>query len=242
MHFRLPKPLHGWPQFAGEIGIIVIGVLIALGAQQLVESYNSRRQLEDANRRLAVEIISNLRVAHERLIINQCQKNRIAELRDQLTASGSQWKASTAKFGTGVYDDVLAPVYRGPSRTFPQDAWRAAISSGVLNYGSADRVQKIATLYSMVAAMEAIQTAEGNDAALLGDLAFDGPISAEGRRDDLKTLSRLNNANAKLVFFAHELITDAATSGFALSDRDKEPWLKFQRSFRGSCVVDVATH
>jgi len=32
MHFHLPKPLHGWREFAGEVGIIVIGVLIALGA------------------------------------------------------------------------------------------------------------------------------------------------------------------------------------------------------------------
>jgi hypothetical protein len=28
--FHLPKPLHGWRQFAGEVGIIVIGVLIGL--------------------------------------------------------------------------------------------------------------------------------------------------------------------------------------------------------------------
>ena len=40
MHFHLPKPLHGWRAFAGEVGIIVIGVLIALGAQQLVEAAN----------------------------------------------------------------------------------------------------------------------------------------------------------------------------------------------------------
>jgi len=32
MHFHLPKPLHGWREFAGEVGIIVIGVLIVLGA------------------------------------------------------------------------------------------------------------------------------------------------------------------------------------------------------------------
>jgi hypothetical protein len=30
MHFHLPKPLHGWRAFAGEVGIIVVGVLIAL--------------------------------------------------------------------------------------------------------------------------------------------------------------------------------------------------------------------
>ena len=36
MRFALPKPIHGWRAFWGEVGIIVLGVLIALGAQQLV--------------------------------------------------------------------------------------------------------------------------------------------------------------------------------------------------------------
>ncbi len=26
MHFHLPKPLHGWREFVGEVGIIVVGV------------------------------------------------------------------------------------------------------------------------------------------------------------------------------------------------------------------------
>jgi hypothetical protein len=31
------RPLHGWRVFAGEVGVIVLGVLLALGAQQLAE-------------------------------------------------------------------------------------------------------------------------------------------------------------------------------------------------------------
>lgn len=38
MHVHLPKPIHGWRQFFGEVGIIVLGVLIALGAEQIVEA------------------------------------------------------------------------------------------------------------------------------------------------------------------------------------------------------------
>ncbi len=30
MHLHLPKPLHGWREFPGEVGIIVIGVPLAL--------------------------------------------------------------------------------------------------------------------------------------------------------------------------------------------------------------------
>ena len=40
--FRLPKPLHCWREFAGEVAIIVMGVLIALGAEQVVISFNDR--------------------------------------------------------------------------------------------------------------------------------------------------------------------------------------------------------
>jgi hypothetical protein len=45
MQINLPKPLHGWRAFAGEVGIIVIGVLIALGAQQVVESIHQREDI-----------------------------------------------------------------------------------------------------------------------------------------------------------------------------------------------------
>ena len=40
MHVHLPKPLHGWREFAGEVGIIVVGVLIALAAEQVVEDWS----------------------------------------------------------------------------------------------------------------------------------------------------------------------------------------------------------
>lgn len=45
MHFHLPKPLHGWREFSGEVGIIVIGVLIALGAQQVVQDWSDRQRV-----------------------------------------------------------------------------------------------------------------------------------------------------------------------------------------------------
>jgi hypothetical protein len=37
MQIQLPKPLHGWREFAGEVGVVLLGVLVALGAP-LVET------------------------------------------------------------------------------------------------------------------------------------------------------------------------------------------------------------
>jgi hypothetical protein len=56
MRFQLPKPLHGWREFAGEVGIIVLGVLIALAAQQLVEDIHDRRDVADLRSALRAEL------------------------------------------------------------------------------------------------------------------------------------------------------------------------------------------
>lgn len=47
MHFHIPKPLHGWREFAGEVGIIVLGVLIALSAEQVVEKQRMRAEVDE---------------------------------------------------------------------------------------------------------------------------------------------------------------------------------------------------
>ena len=43
MHVHLPKPLHGWRAFAGEVGIIVLGVIIALAFGQAAQACRDHR-------------------------------------------------------------------------------------------------------------------------------------------------------------------------------------------------------
>jgi len=59
MHFHLPKPLHGWREFVGEVCIIVIGVGIALGAEQLVEAAHWHQVVEAENQALDQEVQVN---------------------------------------------------------------------------------------------------------------------------------------------------------------------------------------
>jgi hypothetical protein len=56
MHFHLPKPLHGWRALIGEIGIIVIGVLIALGAEQIVEALHWRSEVAQLRTAMRTEL------------------------------------------------------------------------------------------------------------------------------------------------------------------------------------------
>jgi hypothetical protein len=80
MHFHLPKPLHGWREFLGEVGIIVLGVLIALGAQQVAESLNQREEARDADRAIRSELEQNMAKLRSRWQKRGCVSRRLDEL------------------------------------------------------------------------------------------------------------------------------------------------------------------
>jgi hypothetical protein len=80
MHFHLPKPLHGWREFAGEVGIIVIGVLIALGAEQVVETRHWKHVLDDYRAALHEEVAHNIATYSYRMAQDRCAEARTAEL------------------------------------------------------------------------------------------------------------------------------------------------------------------
>src|ERR1700751_6074878 len=80
MHFHLPKPLHGWREFAGEVGIIVIGVLIALGAEQVVESFHWRHEVGETRKALDAEPARDMAGFDWRWKQRPCGHQRLAEL------------------------------------------------------------------------------------------------------------------------------------------------------------------
>lgn len=80
MHFHLPRPLHGWREFLGEVGIIVLGVLIALGAEQFVESLHWRHQVHETRKAIDAELSHDLAALQFRLKLRDCVTARLDEL------------------------------------------------------------------------------------------------------------------------------------------------------------------
>lgn len=80
MRFALPHPLHGWRVFAGEVGVVVLGVLLALGAQQVAEDFQMRSEVREFRRTIDHEIGLNLFVYEVRDRGSACNVRRIREL------------------------------------------------------------------------------------------------------------------------------------------------------------------
>lgn len=78
VEFHKPKAVHGWREFVNEIGVIVIGVLIALGAEQVAETLHWRHEVhagEEALREDARELVS---AAAQREAQSPCLARRFA--------------------------------------------------------------------------------------------------------------------------------------------------------------------
>jgi hypothetical protein len=240
MHFHLPKPLHGWRQFVGEVGIIVIGVLIALSAQQMVENWNWRGEVRDADRRMREEMSYDLANAYERLAIDPCLRPRLGELRDELLKNEPAWPGSRAHFANDIYKSAFPSVYRTPARPWLQGSWLMALNGEVLGHFKPDRAQQFAQLFDHVAMLEQMQAEEVDTAATLGDLAFAGPISAAQRRSNLKMVAKLDALDARLLFQSKLFLDDARKIGIAPDPQAVREALGEQRSYRGACVVEPA--
>lgn len=83
--------MHGWREFAGEVGIIVIGVLIALGAEQVVQSAHSAAEAAEFRNAANQELGNNLAAYRYRLQQEDCVARKLSDLerwRDLASGSG----------------------------------------------------------------------------------------------------------------------------------------------------------
>ena len=117
MHFHLPKPLHGWREFAGEVAIIVLGVLIALGLEQAVESWHWHSRVQHARTALSLELSETMGQGQERLNVASCVDRRLDELaaiidkaalNGQLPPLGRIGVPPVRTYSTGVWQSTLA--------------------------------------------------------------------------------------------------------------------------------------
>jgi hypothetical protein len=236
MHFHLPKPLHGWREFAGEVGIIVVGVLIALGAEQLVQEWHWRGEVREADRRLVQEMSFDLANAYERFAIDPCLLQQLIELRDQLVKGGPDWAGSQATFAKDIYHSGFPSVYRTPNRPWSQASWRTALSGETLSHFDAQRVEAFSLLHNTLDALDRNQDEEVQASEALGDLAFAGPITPSDRRADLKSVARLDTLNSRMLYLSRELIDNARAAGISPDPQVTHDNVLQQREYRGTCV------
>ena len=244
MHFHLPKPLHGWREFVGEVGIIVVGVLIALGAEQVVETVHMHRQAADANRRIRAEIGDASALEIERVAIGPCLTQRIGQIAEGLASGRTDWRGMLFS-ADRERPTALREIYHMPSRLWVTDAYREALARGDLNSVEAGRRGTIAALYNQVDEMAEINQSEQQLATTFAPLQFNRPLSDPERNQMIATLARLDSMNGLMVLISRQNFQTTHTLGYAMTRSDLfgniatggwEGELASMRNRYGACV------
>jgi hypothetical protein len=172
-----PKPVHSWRELLTEIGVVVIGVCIALGAEQAVEWVHWRGQVAEARKSLATEMSLNVRSAVTRLRSYSCTEQRLDKLAKILDAASRAGNLPPV----GI-------IGMPPRRQWSNGGWESVMASQVATHFPRQELTLWARAYGGVGTT---RTLNGDEMKAWSDLnAMVGP----GRRLDPASEADLRNA------------------------------------------------
>jgi hypothetical protein len=211
MHFHLPRPLHGWREFAGEVGIVVLGVLIALGAGQVVEMVHDRQMAADARSNIRAEAAQNVDAIRDRLSTQACIDSRIAKLQDLLFRSG---EGPLSVKPTWVSRPPFWPIFLG--------RWQAATASGRNSLFSPDEQGRFSQIYRVFTQYDTDQAREQVVWAQLRALEWwQGPLGPQARLEFAQALQQAKYLSWDLHYAGTYALMDAAEMHLPKRQRER---------------------
>jgi hypothetical protein len=203
MHIHLPKPTHSWREFVGEVGIIVVGVLIAIGAEQVVEAMHVRHETNEAFHAVRSELALAAGVFEERVAVQPCLDRRLAQVGVIV---------STARQSHRLPD--VGEIGRPPVRPVQSNAFASASSRGLAGkFAEADR-EKVQLHHSQSASyVQDVQNEQEMWATLRLLEHQPGTIDGALLADAVSTLERLKFRSYLNGLDADQLLTSIRSMG-----------------------------
>lgn len=219
----------------------MLGVLIALGAQQAVESLRWRDEVRLTEDALAIEIADSVVHASERQMVNRCLTERLTYLIGKVRANQGPWSGDPMRLEQAALGVTIVPAaYRTPDRPWSDNVWEAAQNGGVFSHMSRERVAAFSKIYAIMEGLRQANEFEHQVFPELLYLSFDTRMDEAARHQALAALGRLNWLNGTILYDGERLIDEvkALRLDFSRTSLKREMAVveRTQRGFRGKCV------
>ena len=217
MSLTIPKPIHGWRVFAGEVGIIVIGVLIALGAQQVAERLSVRQRADDAKAALRSEIGDHAFYAQEIEIVAPCIRAQAVAIEERLKTAKSGPVPRYSEYGFKAYY-----VVRIPDRPWSSSGWDAVRNEDALRQVDPAFAQEMYKYYAQLTWMLADNRDAVELAATLNSLSIVMPREEGDRMRYIDAAEKLIDTTSKMALVAGQLRDRLAKAGMLPTEQDQK--------------------
>jgi hypothetical protein len=254
MHVHLPKAFHGWRELSKEVGIIVLGVLIALSFEQLVQEWRWHEDVRSTRQSLNGEIENAALFAIERLAVQPCLRARIGHLAQKLNSQNPNWVADPMVFGryeVPGFSMSMPVAYEAPHRPYITDIWETAKSTGVIDHMEQREAHSFEYMYTNIDRLRSSEDEETTTMPQLSYLNFNVTMTPQLRAQSLVGLGRLDIINSQAAGYSRQILSTVAAmhlhfgaatwgGGFPTFEAARRKILSNDRQRYGPCVADVA--
>jgi len=191
MQFHLPKPLHGWRAFFGEVGVIVLGVLIAIALGQLVDAIHWDAQVADARALISQDMARSNRSFAFRVAAHDCVAARLVAL-DAIVEQAVKHEAP--RLPGNVIPDI--------GNALPNSAWETSRASQSLAHFAREPLHLYGAYYLQLGNVYTFMSEEVRDWGAIEVLGGDpnrlGPTDVAGVRVAIKHAAFENDIVASI--------------------------------------------
>ena len=229
-HIHVPKSPRGWRDALVDIAIIGVGVLIALGLEQMTQRLEWRHKAGVSKAAMSRELLwDNGPQIYQRAAMHSCLVEKIDAIRGAVEAGKGRQQIS----------DLIAG-YHLDFVTFDSLALSAANSADVAPHMKPDELNIFLDAYSAIPTMDRVNAAEAADLARLRALKRSGGrLTQYEEAEVLAGVEALRNDEEQMWTAAKTALPAIARLDGRIDPQRTQKFMATARAAYGDCVQDL---
>jgi hypothetical protein len=229
MHVHLPKALHNWRELAREIAIIVVGVLIALFFEQLVEGWRWQHKIAAAENAMRFELLwDDGPQLYQRWAMHPCVVARLDGIRSAVEAGRPRGEVR-----------ALIDSFWLPSFSYDSIAHQEAIASDVASHMSHDESDPYDALYDDMPRLDRTSEQEGAAIAQLRVLKRTGGALSPEEQDKVLSAVEVLRNDDRIIWLPWRWALPYLRKVGQLDAQRIRDFMTAARKHYGACVKDL---
>lgn len=185
MDIHKPKPVHGWRELLNEVGVIVIGVVIALSGEQAVEALHWTHQAHAGEVALKEAYAREVRNAAWREAQNGCITRRLAALSSILRQGSDSGRLAP-----------VAAIGHPPYTPWTVGTWEALVASQTVSHLPRRKMIAYTTIAQRAVFLSGLSDREEDQWTVLDSMVGAGRRFSDVEAEELRTtLARAADSN-----------------------------------------------
>ena len=211
MEIHRPKPAGNLREFLSEVAVVVVGIVIALAAEQVVQSFDWRHKVRLADEQMRNEIAGDDGPqVYERIALAPCLNELLGGIRNAVEQDAAR----------STLIDALDRVWT-PRHTWDSAAFQAATAAGILSRMPVERVDAMSRFYTSMPVLEGANEREFRDGSALFLSRAGGALTELEKERVLGAVEALRRDNTEIVRLAE--LAAAAMSQIGIRVTDYRP-------------------